>query len=225
MSVERIGEIDFFRAVAIVLMVIYHFVYDLHEFLGLSINYQAPLWATIGKTSALLFIFLSGVSSGFSKNPVIRGMKILGYGMLITFVTYVFFPHEYVRFGIMHFLGTAMLIYPLIRNLENWIILLLSLGSMIVGVILQNFYSTTAWFIPLGLIYMGFTSMDYYPLFPYLGISFLGVLFFRNFYMKGKRLLLFKRSKIAETLSRNSLGIYMVHQPILVAVIMLFKKY
>ena len=55
------------------LMVLFHLVYDLKEFAGVNIDYQAPLWFLIGKISALLFIFISGLSSGFSRSPCKAG--------------------------------------------------------------------------------------------------------------------------------------------------------
>ncbi|KJR44143.1 hypothetical protein UF75_5475 [Desulfosporosinus sp. I2] len=100
---QRHGEIELFRAVAIVLMVLFHLVYDLKEFAGLDLNYQDPLWFLVGKTSALLFIFISGLSSGFSRSPVRRGFKVLLFGMGITVATYVVMKEQYVRFGILHF--------------------------------------------------------------------------------------------------------------------------
>ena len=39
MGNRRIWELDFFRAIAIILMVIFHIVYDLNEFVGLDIDY------------------------------------------------------------------------------------------------------------------------------------------------------------------------------------------
>lgn len=62
----RYGEIDFLRALAIVLMVLFHFVYDLSEFAGVNIDYRSWLWFLIGKASAILFIFLSGSNFQYS---------------------------------------------------------------------------------------------------------------------------------------------------------------
>lgn len=46
---QRHGEIDVLRAVAIVLMVLFHLVFDLQEFAGVSIDYQFPLWFLLEK--------------------------------------------------------------------------------------------------------------------------------------------------------------------------------
>ena len=47
-----------------------------------------------GKASALTFIFLAGISSGFSKNTVRRGIKVLVFAMTITLITYIFLENS-----------------------------------------------------------------------------------------------------------------------------------
>ena len=84
MENRRIWEIDFLRAVAIILMAAFHTIYDLNEFAGMNVEYLNGFWYWEGKTSALLFIFLAGISSGLSKNTVRRGIKVLVFAMAIT---------------------------------------------------------------------------------------------------------------------------------------------
>lgn len=217
---HRHGEIDVLRAVAIVLMVLFHLVYDLKEFGGFSFDYQSPFWFFIGKVSALLFIFISALSSGFSRSPVRRGVKVLFYGMCITVVTYLFMKDEYVRFGILHFLGVTMISSPLLVKLPSWTLWGLAGSSAALGFWFKEQVLETSLLLPLGLMYEGFGSMDYYPLFPYLAVTFLGILAYRHFYARRTEPLFpFPlNSALTKWLSRNSLGIYLVHQPILVLI-------
>jgi len=67
------GEIDLLRTVAMILMVVFHLVYDLNEFAGLDVNYWSGFWYWVGRAAAWTFIFLSGISSGFSRNTIKRG--------------------------------------------------------------------------------------------------------------------------------------------------------
>ncbi|KJS18854.1 MAG: hypothetical protein VR72_21100 [Clostridiaceae bacterium BRH_c20a] len=60
-------------------MATFHMVFDLNEFVGIDIDYLTGFWYWEGKASALTFIFLAGVRSGFGKNTVKRGIKILLY--------------------------------------------------------------------------------------------------------------------------------------------------
>ena len=222
----RHGEIDVLRAVAIVLMVLFHLVYDLKEFAGVRIDYQSPLWFFIGKASALLFIFISGLSSGFSRSPVRRGLKVLFYGMGITVVTYLFMKDEYVRFGILHFLGVTMILSPLLVRLSSWTLWGLTGSSAVLGFWFKEQVLKTSLLLPFGLMYDGFGSMDYYPLFPYLAVTLLGILAYRHFYaQRTEPLFPFQlNSELTKWLSRNSLGIYLFHQPILLLVIFIIYR-
>lgn len=222
----RHGEIDVLRAVAIVLMVLYHLVYDLKEFAVVSIDYRSPFWFFIGKTSALLFIFISGLSSGFSRSPVRRGLKVLFYGMGITVVTYLFMKDEYVRFGILHFLGVTMILSPLLVRLSSWTLWGLAGSSAVLGFWFKEQVLKTSLLLPFGLMYDGFGSMDYYPLFPYLAVTLLGILAYRHFYaQRTEPLFPFRLNfELTKWLSRNSLGIYLFHQPLFLLMISLYNR-
>lgn len=222
----RYGEIDSLRAVAIVLMVLFHLVYDLKEFAGVNIDYQAPFWFSIGKTSALLFIFISGLSSGFSRSPVSRGLKVLFYGVVITIVTYLFMKEEYVRFGILHFLGVTMILSPLIFRLSSRTLWGLVGSFALLGFWFKGQVVGTSLFLPFGLMYDGFSSIDYYPLFPYLAVTLLGILAYRHFYARRKEPLFSFRLnfELTKWLSQNSLGIYLIHQPIILLIISIVNR-
>ena len=220
-SSQRHGEIELLRALAIVLMVIFHLVYDLKEFAGINLDYQAPFWFWIGKTAALLFIFIAGLSSGFSRTPVKRGLKVLLYGMVITLVTYLAMRDMYVRFGILHFLGVTMILSPLLARLSSPILGILAAFSALLGFWLKALWVETSLLLPFGLMYKGFGSIDYYPLFPYIGMTFLGILAYRHLYERQPvpKFSFQLNSKPIRWLSRNSLKIYLVHQPLLICLI------
>jgi len=223
----RHGELDVLRAAAIVLMVMFHLVYDLKEFAGVNIDYQAPLWFFIGKTSALLFIFISGLCSGFSRFTVRRGIKVLFYGMVITVVTYLFMKDEYVRFGILHFLGVAMILSGiLLFRLSSWTLWGLASSSALLGFWVKGQVVNTSLLVPFGLLYNGFSTIDYYPLFPYLAVTILGILAYRHFYARRTEpLVAFElNSELVRWLSRNSLGIYLLHQPIILFIIFIVNR-
>jgi uncharacterized membrane protein len=229
---NRIPEIDFFRTIALGLMILYHLIYDLDVWTNIAINVNSTHWFLIGKISALLFIFLSGVSSGLSKHPVKNGLRVLFWGLVISLVTWITLPDEYVRFGILHFLGTMMLCYPFLKRLPNTILLFLTGMAIGLSFSLSKVISTV-WLIPFGLTYPGFTSMDYYPLIPYSGVTFLGILFYRH-YLKGHLVTVkdpsnspspsILNSSIFKNVSRNSLIIYLIHQPIILSVIYLLNQ-
>jgi uncharacterized membrane protein len=220
MKSGRIFEIDLFRVIAIILMITFHLVYDLNEFANIGINYSASPWHFIGAAAALTFIFVAGVSSGFSRNSFKRGIKVFGFGIIISIITYFLNPIEYIRFGILHFLGVAMIIFPLLNKLKKWQLLTLGVVSIVIGNLVANFTVHTHLLIPLGFMYSNFTTMDYYPIFPYIAVFIFGVFIFKSYYYKGKSLLKTNYNcRIIKFISKNSLNIYMIHQPILIAVI------
>ena len=68
---------------------------------------------------------------------------------------------------------------------------------------------------------------DYRPLLPWFGVVLIGLFFGKVLYARGKRVLNLPRSTPAlarplAPLGRNSLFIYMVHQPVLIALLAIF---
>ncbi|MHB1407346.1 MAG: heparan-alpha-glucosaminide N-acetyltransferase [Desulfitobacteriaceae bacterium] len=226
----RIHELDLIKTLAIVLMVVYHLIYDLKEFANFPIDYHALFWHTLQKTSALLFIFVSGVSSGLSRNPLRQGLKIFSYGLIITAITYLVMPEQYVRFGILHFLGVATLILFFLRKQKIPVLIILAILSATIGFTLNKLYLPTPLLLPIGVKYPEFGSVDYFPIFPYLSVSILGLIAYRLFYMKARRenpgFLQPRRTflpiSLSSSLSKHSLMIYLVHQPLLLGAIFTF---
>jgi uncharacterized membrane protein len=234
-STQRYKEIDFLRALAILLMISFHLVYDLNEFMGVNIDYQSPFWSVVGGTSALLFMVLSGVSCGLSRSPLRRGIKVLIYGMGVTVVTYLFLKEEYVRFGILHFLGVAMIMSPLFLKLPSRLLGILAAMFLVLGIWFRTLAVNTSLLLPLGLMYEGFNTIDYYPLFPYLAATLIGILAYRRFYDR-RTIGNFALDSIhgkwdwrvpawMQWLSRNSLEVYLIHQPIFLLVIFLINHF
>ncbi len=205
-------------------MVVFHLVFDLNQFAGFDIDYLSGFWYWVGKAAALTFIFLAGISSGFSKNTVRRGIKVLVFAMAITLATYIFFREQYIRFGILHFLGTSMIIFPMLKRMNN--ILLFSSAAVIAlaAIPLNNVLLETSLLLPFGIMYKGFTSFDYYPLSPYLSVFILGILSYKVYYHKKQSLFKFSfENKGILMISNNSLAIYLLHQPIIIATIFAIK--
>lgn len=222
---ERIGEIDFFRVVAIALMVVFHFIYDLNEFVNININYESGFWYYIGKIAAILFIVVSGVSSNFSKNKMKNAVKLLGYGILVSVATYFVFKDMYVRFGILHFLAIMTLSSIFLNRLNLLSLFLIQSFSLFFYILSERIRIDTFWLIPFGFKYYGFTTVDYYPIFPYIIFYILGIFIYRFIYSKGKRILQFEiKSNIIELVSKKSLAIYILHQPILLVIIFIIKN-
>ncbi|QCX34557.1 DUF1624 domain-containing protein [Caloramator sp. E03] len=226
MKNKRIFEIDLLRTIAISLMVSFHVVYDLNTFAGFNISYTSKTWYWIGKTSLLLFIFLSGISSTLSKNVIKNGVKVFCFGLMISVITYILFPKEYIRFGVLHFLGICMIIYPLLKKIQKKILFIMAILSLMLGFYFESITLNTWVFVPVGILYNGFSTLDYVPLFPYLSLYIIGILAGKSFYNEKKSLFKLEYDfGFIRSISKNSLLIYIVHQPIIYFIILILNKF
>lgn len=226
----RYLEIDLARGIAVVLMIIYHFLFDIFYF-NSQINFY--WFATI---VASIFILISGMalnisyfkSSKFSKFAR-RGVKLFVLGMLITLASFIFLKDGFILFGILHFFGlSSFLVYPFLKYSKNKMFYLFS-GILIIaaGVYLSSIRFEINYFLWLGLIPKNLYSFDYFPLIPWFGIMLIGIFLGKVFYPNGKRILKIPefRGKVASLFSflgKNSLLIYFIHQPIIFFILFLF---
>ena len=58
----RFWELDFIRGLAVVMMVLYHFLYDLDYFGGYPLNVRSGCWLYFAEATAAIFIVLVGAS-------------------------------------------------------------------------------------------------------------------------------------------------------------------
>lgn len=87
---KRIELIDGMRGIAVVLMVIHHFLLDLCEICSAPMwLFSNPVFDFLQLIIAGLFILLSGVSSRFSRSNIRRGIKVVVIAFAISVVTYL----------------------------------------------------------------------------------------------------------------------------------------
>ena len=115
MKFKRIAGLDVFRGWAIVLMVMYHFVYDLKYFSYISTNLDKDIFWVYSRY-VIVFMFLVSVGmglklthrSGIKWDKVKKRTVILGAAsILVSVSTYIQFPHTWVYFGVLHFILLA----------------------------------------------------------------------------------------------------------------------
>lgn len=234
----RLNEIDIIRGIAIVLMVVFHIVFDLTNFFGFNIEYHRGFWYYEGRLSAILFIMAAGMVSAviagqgdlktaWQKN-LKRGLRLIGWGMVITLVTWFFDSKNTIWFGILHFLGVAIILSILFARFR-WVNLILGILIIILGSFFLKLQADHSWFLIFGIRPYGFQSWDYYSLFPWFGVVLIG-LGLGNFVYQNQTMLpaTKKPSHVVFSsliwLGKYSLWIYLVHQPILLGLFWLFLK-
>ena len=221
---HRIWEIDMLRGAAIICMMLFHFLYDLQEVYGVSIPSWDGFWYYEGKLTAGIFIFLAGISSTMSRNNAKRGLQILGAAMIITVSTYIYDPSSYIRFGILHLLAICMILYHCIKHLYPVLYIALGILSIGLGAYISTQIGTSIWGIPFGLLPKDFVSIDYYPLFPWIGIFCFGIYLGKTIY-KDRTSLLHRAYKdhLLASMGRHSLFLYLIHQPIFLLILQIIK--
>lgn len=233
-STSRLWEIDAARGVAIVMMVIYHLMYDLYYFGVNDAIFTDPFWFYFQRVTASTFIVLVGVSlalrvqqieakgESVTFRPFLRrGLVILGWGLVITLVTRIALGAEMaIRFGILHFIGVSVILaYPFLRL--RWFNLGLGLALFVAGKIVQQITVPGSWFIWLGLEPAGYVYVDYFPLLPWFGVVLIGVWLGNSAYHHATRRFYLPDWQMPaltvplQWMGRHSLTIYLIHQPLL----------
>lgn len=223
---NRIWEIDFLRGIAIILMSLFHLLYDLSEFYNFSIDYTTGIVDLIGLSSAVMFIILTGISSSLSRSNFKRGAKILLFALMITIITYIYDPDTYINFGILHLIGISILLYSFFKTLNTPLLILLGTLFIVLGNFIGDITLTTNLLVPLGITNSTYAALDYYPLFPYFGVFLFGMALKSILYPQKRSIFSFSLSSNnpINFLGQKSLLIYLIHQPIILAVLFLMDK-
>ncbi len=228
-SKSRIWELDFIRGIAIIGVVIVHFLVDILLFTDYNLNLP-PLFYFVKNYGSIIFIVLSGICVTLGRNNIKRGVIVFLAGIIITVVTLVMFKNfdDAIVFGVLHFLGISMILSPLLKKLPIYLLAILTILLLLTGYYFQNISVNTFWLIPLGLMPYGYNPMDYFPLLPYIGYFTLGIITGKTVY-KNKTTKFPKINynnfiiKFFIFCGRKSLWIYLLHQPIeYLIVILLF---
>jgi len=212
-------------------MVGYHILFDLGEFsgvkrfLGFSTDLGSAAWTAAQYFFAGLFVILSGISSTLSRNNVRRGLKLLAVSLAVSAATFVFDPSSAVYFGILQCLAISMLIYGAAFEKAGpvgcgaWGLLVFGLGAVL-PVLKKGLAVRSDWLLPLGIPGSSFSSFDYFPLIPWLGIFLIGSALGKSVYASRRSLLPWLLPEtFINTAGRHSLLIYIVHQPVIMGVL------
>lgn len=203
--------LDQLRGIAIVLMIIFHFSYDLNYFRFVEIDFfKDKLWFYFPRLITFIFLTCVGISIAVvhQKKPkwkkLLRRFLILaGWASVFSAVTYYFFPSRWIYFGILHCIALSSVVavfflkIPVIAGLVG-----------ITALALDMFFG-----IGLPWIDLPHPALDYIPFFPWFGAVLFG-LFLHRIDFHTLKTDIFPISPLAY-LGKHSLLIYLIHQPIL----------
>lgn len=234
---KRIWELDVLRGVLMIAIMAYHLFYDL-VFLFSLVELDTPfligLYRFCNDWLGSPFLFLSGLCVTLGSRPVRRGLQVIGGGMLITLATVLMYLVGFadrsiiIYFGVLHCLGSCMLLWPVFKKLPKPALLVLGIVMAVAGLyIKEHIRIGFDWLAPLGLFSRRFASSDFFPLLPNLGYFLIGAFLGKTLYREKRSLFpnVPPSHPIIRPLSfigRHSLIFYLLHQPVLAAAVYLW---
>ena len=228
----RYQSLDLLRGLAILLMFVFHFSYDLNYFGVVTIYFlEGWFWPNFRIVIVSLFLLVMGISLYLSAHKGIRSKSYLRrltllivYAALVSVGSWYMFPQTYIWFGILHFIAVASVLGLLFVRLG---ILNLLIGCMLL--LLGVFYNHSLFDSPL-LQWLGMMSYqprteDYVPLVPWFGIVLIGIYLGKYMLNKpGSMLFSQWQNPVVDSVcfaGRHSLHIYMLHQPVFIGLLWL----
>lgn len=240
-SKPRYELLDAIRGLAIIHMVLYHFSYDVCVLYGvwpaLLSDMRAHVWQ---QYICFSFILVSGAVWHLGRHHVRQGLLLNGFGLLLTLITALFVPSAVIYFGVLSFLGCAMLLMiPLARPLSRIPAPLGFAVSLILFVLLRHlsegFLGIGAWTVSVpaawyrgwvstifGMPFFGFFSSDYFPILPWFFLFTAGhfACLWAEQHAKVQKALTY-RIPLLSRLGKYSIYVYLAHQPVCMALCML----
>lgn len=236
---QRYREVDALRGVAIVMMIVYHSLFDLSFFGIVPVDVLGGFWRGFAYATVSLFLLLVGISLtlsaararirspagwAFAARYVKRGAFILLLGLAITAVSWYFVPGYTILFGVLHLIGVSVMLSPLFLG-RPVLSLVCGIACIPAGIAIAG-VPGPSWLLWLGIHPAGFASLDYTPLLPWFGVVLTGIYIGSVTYPGGIRRNQFPLGGTPALsplafLGRHSLLIYLLHQPVILLLIRL----
>jgi uncharacterized membrane protein len=239
---QRYTVPDIIRGVAVIAMIIYHALWDIVYIFNVDVPWFESDAGFIFQQSILwTFVLVSGFCVRLGKRTLRRAITVLVGSLIITVVTLIFMPDSIIINGVLSFIGFAMLVtIPIDKILQKVPCILGIVAALIFFVLTYNVQygfigigdkvllnlpeflyrnNITAFF---GFPHKAFYSADYVPFIPWIFLFITGYFLFGILEKKNKLQFLSAVScRPLEFIGRHSFEIYMVHQPLIYAVLML----
>ncbi len=230
---RRVPGVDVLRAIALVAMIGYHFAFDLRYYGVIRTDFEHdPVCLAVRAAILSAFLLLAGVSLVLADRARVAPARfwrhvatIAACALLVSVGSYALFPKTYIWFGVLHAIAVALVLArPCVRRRA----LAATIGVVVIAAGAGFRHPA---FDSQALGWIGFMTSkpyteDYVPLFPWMGVVFLGValghlLARRDFASLAP---LAAAPLWLRALGRHTLLIYMIHQPLLLGVLWLVLR-
>jgi uncharacterized membrane protein len=232
----RIDGVDVARGIALLAMFVYHFAWDLSYFRLIRTDVAAdPAWRWFAHVIAGSFLALVGASlvlaarGGIARGAFLRRLALVaGAATLVTVGTYFFLPYAYVFFGILHHIAVASVLGLAFLRLPLAVTALAAAIAFALPFLVAYPALDQSWLLWTGLSRLPVNSGDFVPLLPWFGCVLAGMVLAR-LALAGigeERLSAFRAEaqpwRLLSAMGRHSLPIYLVHQPLFIALLSVF---
>lgn len=243
---RRYMAIDALRGTAMVWMTVFHFCFDLQYFRWIQADfYHDPFWTWQRSAIVSLFVFCAGLGQAVAFHQgqswprfFRRWGQVVLCAALVSVGSYWMFPHSYIYFGILHGVALMLLITRLVAPaLCSMPVLAVAAGALALATpwwaeALHQFaggrlemLNGAAWNW-LGLIGRKPVTEDYAPLLPWLGMMLWGFIA-GTWLLRGPHVSILSNPagifwRRLALLGRWSLSYYMLHQPVMLGILMLW---
>ena len=234
---SRDAGLDALRGLTLLSMAAYHVCWDLVYLFGVPWGWYRSFAAHLWQQSICwTFLLLSGYCTRLGRHPLRRGAVVFLWGAVVWGVTELWMPENRVFFGVLSLLGAAMmltgLLRPLLRRVPARLGLAVCFGLFLLtrdaGSGFLGFEGLRAAPLPpelyrdlstaaLGFPPRSFYSTDYFPLVPWLFLFWTG--YFLYPLRRGEETR--RRFPRLAALGRRSLPLYLLHQPVIYAILWL----
>ena len=193
MTHDRFVEIDVAKGFAVLLMIFFHYFYLGKHMNIFDANTSSGWLFAFAKIAHTTFILASGANLAIStsnKSPseylpkkIKRGLYLVVIGLFISYFTKIEFGDNYVRFGILHFLGVATILSSFLMKSPTLTYLFAGLILLFHGLLkntnLKDKFINVCENNPLtcfisGVMNTKYNTLDHFSLVPYLGVFLLG---------------------------------------------------
>lgn len=228
--------IDALRGLALLNMLAMHALYDVNVVFG-----REPGWAlrpgvhVWQQYICWSFILIAGLAYAWGrKRNLRRGVLLNLFGFAITAVTLLFVPQEAIWFGILNFLGCAILLTLALEKGLNrlpaaaglalcallfWFFFRINAGVLGFGLRVPAALYRIWILTPLGFPHPDFRSSDYFPLLPWIFLFWCGF-YLKRLFDQSPACRRAARTKIPllSAIGRHTLPVYLLHQPVLMGI-------
>jgi uncharacterized membrane protein len=234
----RVDAVDCARGLALVGMAGYHLTWDLADFLLVPATLPfTPAMRIVSHAVASSFLALVGVSLALAHRDRLNLMAfwrrlaiVAGAAALVTAGSLVFAPGMGIWFGILHCIAAASLVALPFVIAPAWASLIAGAAAILLPFLVRSPLFDPPAFLWLGLGLALPNTLDWRPFLPWAGVVLLGLGAARLPGVLDRLSSPWRwraKSRPARAIcfaGRHSLAVYLLHQPILIALVALVAR-